>query len=445
MKKALALILALLMVFTLCACGKTAAPAAPEAPAAESAKEETAAPAEPVTITISNWLEAEEATAAIFKEMLDDFMAANPDIKVESQAIPFSQYKDQVLIAATAGNAADVIMGNSVMMCAFNGAGALAQLDDLASEELVSDIYPGYLSGTTYDNTLRAISWAPHPIVIYYNKDLFTQAGLDPEQPPKTWDEMTAAARAIAALGTDENGNAIYGLGIATGKISNTGTMFNGILYAYGGKFVDENGLVTVNIPENIEALEYIQTIVTEKVIPAGLNTADLRGVFAAGQMGIIFDGDMGRNAYRESSGLGEAFDEKLGVAIVPVGATGVSETFYTEHQLGVYEKSEHKEAAMRLVEYLVGKEAMLKYHASNGVLSARESIATLPEMNEDAFMEVFNAQSETARPLPATNAMFDNAMNEMNKAIERICLNNEDVATVAAETEATIRTMYGQ
>lgn len=445
MKKALALILALLMVFTLCACGKTAAPAAPEAPAAESAKEETAATAEPVTITISNWLEAEEATAAIFKEMLDDFMAANPDIKVESQAIPFSQYKDQVLIAATAGNAADVIMGNSVMMCAFNGAGALAQLDDLASEELVSDIYPGYLSGTTYDNTLRAISWAPHPIVIYYNKDLFTQAGLDPEQPPKTWDEMTAAARAIAALGTDENGNAIYGLGIATGKISNTGTMFNGILYAYGGKFVDENGLVTVNIPENIEALEYIQTLVAEKVIPAGLNTADLRGVFAAGQMGIIFDGDMGRNAYRESSGLGEAFDEKLGVAIVPVGATGVSETIYTEHQLGVYEKSEHKEAAMRLVEYLVGKEAMLKYHASNGVLSARESIATLPEMNEDAFMEVFNAQSETARPLPATNAMFDNAMNEMNKAIERICLNNEDVATVAAETEATIRTMYGQ
>jgi len=54
MKKALALILALLMVFTLCACGKTAAPAAPEAPAAESAKEETAATAEPVTITISN-------------------------------------------------------------------------------------------------------------------------------------------------------------------------------------------------------------------------------------------------------------------------------------------------------------------------------------------------------------------------------------------------------
>lgn len=398
-----------------------------------------------VSITMSNWLEAEEATAAIFQEMLNDFMAENPDIEVESIAIPFGNYKDQVLIAAVAGNAADVIMGNSVMMAAFQGAGALAKLDDLASPELISDIYPGYLSGTTYNGEIRAISWAPHPIVIYYNKELYEKAGLDPEKAPETWDEMTEHARKIAALGKDEGGNKIYGLGISTGKISNTGTMFNGILYSFGGGFIDDAGNVTVNTPENIEALQYTKTLCDEGVIPVGLNTADLRGLFAAGQLGIIFDGDMGRNAYRASSGIGEAFDEKMGVAIVPVGKTGGSETIYTEHQLAVYDQSENKEAAMKLVEFLVGKSNMLKYHAANGVLSARESIATLPEMNEDSFMEVFNAQSATARPLPATNALFDNAMNEMNKAIERIVLNNEDVATVAAETEAIIKTMYGQ
>lgn len=59
--------------------------------------------------------------------------------------------------------------------------------------------------------------------------------------------------------------------------------------------------------------------------------------------------------------------------------------------------------------------------------------------------MEVFNKQSETASPLPATNAMFDNAMNEVTKAIERIVVNNEDIATVLDETNATIREMYGQ
>lgn len=441
MKKVLSVFLAALLAVSLAACSapSSAAPSASKTPDAASAA------AQPVTITISNWLEAEDATAAIFKELLNDFMAKNPDIKVESQAIPFNQYKDQVLIAGTSGNAADVIMGNSTMMCAFNGANILADLDGLASKEVIDDIYPGYLSGTTYDGKIRALSWAPHPIAMYYNKELFAKAGLDPEKAPATWDEMTAAAKAIAALGKDDAGNTLYGLGLPTGKVAHTGTVLNGILYSFGGQFVDKSGKVVINSDANVEALTYIKDMADAKVIPAGLEIKDLRGLFAAGQIGIIFDGDMGRNAFRSSSGLGNEFDKKMGVATIPVGKTGRSETVYTEHQLGVFAQSKNKEAAIKLVEYLISKDAMLKYHASNAVLSARKSIAALPEMNEDAFMAVFNKQSETASPLPATNALFDNAMNEMTKAEERIVVNGEDVKTVLAETEKTIQTMYGQ
>lgn len=442
MKKVLSAILAALMLsVSLAGCGSSASSTAASAvsSAAQAAEEK------PVTITISNWLEAEEATSAIFKELLNDFMAANPNIKVESQAIPFNQYKDQVLIAGTSGNAADVIMGNSTMMCAFNGAGILAELDTLASKEVIDDIYPGYLSGTTYNGKIKALSWAPHPIAMYYNKELFTKAGLDAEKAPATWDEMTDAARAIAKLGKDDAGNTIYGLGLPTGKVAHTGTVLNGILYTYGGQFVDKDGNVAINNDANAEAFTYLKTLADEKVIPGGLEIKDLRGLFASGQVGIIFDGDMGRNAYRTSSGLGKDFDAKMGVSIIPTGKTGRSETVYTEHQLGVFEKSENKEAAIKLVEFLISKEAMVKYHASNAVLSARKSISTLPEMNEDAFMEVFNKQSETASPLPATNAMFDNAMNEMTKAVERVVVNSEDIKTVLGETEAAIKTMYGQ
>ena len=458
MKKTLAIMMSALMVGGLalsgCGGGQTPTTAAPtEAAKTEAAKTEAAAePAaaeaasgEQGTITISNWLEAEEATSAIFKELLDDFMAANPDIKVESQAIPFNQYKDQVLIAGTSGNAADVIMGNSQMMSAFNGAGILAELDSLASKDVLDDIYPGYLSGTTYGGKVKALSWAPHPIAMYYNKDLFTKAGLDPEKAPATWDEMTEAAKAVAALGKDDSGNTIYGLGLPTGKVAHTGTVFNGIFYAFGGHFVDGDGNVDLNNEGNVAALTWTKELVDAKVIPAGLEIKDLRGLFASGQIGIIFDGDMGRGAFRASSGIGEEFDKKMGIAIIPAGETGRSETVYTEHQLAVFEKSEHKEAAVRLIEYLIGKDAMLKYHKSNAVLSARKSIATLPEMNEDYFMEVFNKQSETASPLPATNAMFDNAMNEVTKAIERIVVNNEDIKTVLEETNKTIKEMYGQ
>lgn len=459
MKKTIAIALSAVMAAgtALTGCSTTTATTAPAstqasnqdtaAPSPEASKTEDtkAASDQQVTITISNWLEAEDATSAIFKELLDDFMAANPDIKVESQAIPFNQYKDQVLIAGTSGNAADVIMGNSQMMSAFNGAGILAELDQLASKDVLADIYPGYLSGTTYDGKVKALSWAPHPIAMYYNTELFTKAGLDPAKAPTTWDELTKDAQAIAKLGKDESGNTLYGLGIPTGKVAHTGTVFNGIFYTFGGHFIDSAGKVDLNNEGNVEALTWTKQLVDEKVIPSGLEIKDLRGLFASGQIGILFDGDMGRGAFRSSSGLGEDFDKKMGVAIIPVGKTGRSETVYTEHQLGVFAKSEHKDAAIRLIEYLIGKDAMIKYHKSNAVLSARKSIATLPEMNEDHFMEVFNKQSETASPLPATNAMFDNAMNELTKGIERIVVNNEDITTVLDETNKTIQEMYGQ
>ena len=244
--------------------------------------------AEQTTITMSTWLATEDGTKAVYQEMLDDFMAANPDIKVEVIALPFNQNKDQVLLAGTNGDAADVIMGNSQMMGAFNAAGLCAELDGLIDPEITKDIYPGYLSGTTYDGKLKAVSWAPHPLVLYYNVELFAAAGLDPATPPATWDDMLDAARKIAALGRDSDGNQLYGLGIPTAKVTYSGAALNGILYAYGGRFVDENGNVDIVSDANIAVFQMLKELTDEMVIPSALEIKDLRGMFASGTLGII-------------------------------------------------------------------------------------------------------------------------------------------------------------
>ena len=399
--------------------------------------------AEQTTITMSTWLATEDGTKAVYQEMLDDFMAANPDIKVEVIALPFNQNKDQVLLAGTNGDAADVIMGNSQMMGAFNAAGLCAELDGLIDPEITKDIYPGYLSGTTYDGKLKAVSWAPHPLVLYYNVELFAAAGLDPATPPATWDDMLDAARKIAALGRDGDGNQLYGLGIPTAKVTYSGAALNGILYAYGGRFVDENGNVDIVSDANIAVFQMLKELTDEMVIPSALEIKDLRGMFASGTLGMIVDSDAALATFRSASGQGKAFDEKISVCTIPIGATGRSETVYTEHQLTVYAKSEKKEAAIKLVEFLISRDAMVKYHAACAILSPRASIATLPEMNEDAFTETFNRQSLTASPLPASNPMFDNAMNEMTKAMERIIIGGEDIKSVLEETQQTIAELY--
>ncbi len=394
----------------------------------------------PVSIRMSNWLEMEAATQNIFKQMIAEFEKQNPKIKVETVGIPFNQYKDQVLIMNSSGDAPDVIMGNSQMMVAFNGAKALAPLKGLLSSTTIADIFPNNLQGTTFNGEVKAISWAPHPIALFYNKELFKQAGLDPEKPPATWEQMIDYAKKIAALGKDRGGNKIYGLAIASAKVAHAGTVFNGIIYSYGGYFLDKKGKVALNNSGTKEAFTFIKLMIDQGIAPAGIEQKDVRGLFAGGQVGMVFDGDMGRGAFRTISGKGTDFDQIMGVTIVPIGKTGASETVFTDRNDSY---SKHQKEAAALVEFLLSKKAMVMYHQDQAVLSARKSIAALPEMNEDDYMKVFNKQSETARPLPATNPMFDNAMLEMTKALERVTVGKEDVGKVLAETEAKIKALY--
>lgn len=119
-------------------------------------------------------------------------------------AIPFNNFKDQVMIAANSGDAADVIMGNDQMMSAFNGAQILQPLEGVLDQAVIDDLIPVYKEATMYDGKLCSVAWMPHPVAMFYNKDLFAKAGLDPEAPPKTWDEMIEAIAKISALGEDE-------------------------------------------------------------------------------------------------------------------------------------------------------------------------------------------------------------------------------------------------
>jgi len=122
---------------------------------------------------------------------------------------------------------------------------------------------------------------------------------------------------------------------------------------------------------------------------------------------------------------------------------TGRSETVFTEHELAVAKASKYKELAMGLVEHFIGKEMMVYYHSTNAVLSARKSIASLPEMR-NPFTDVYIKQLETATPLPARHPAYDNAMLLVTKALERVLTNNENIDTVLNDTQKQIEELYG-
>ncbi|MEK3725464.1 ABC transporter substrate-binding protein [Paenibacillus sp. FSL H8-0034] len=397
-----------------------------------------------VEISFANWISVEDGTKETYNQLIADFEKKHPNIKVKSIGIPFAQFKDQVLVSSAGGNPPDVTMSNQNFTPAFDGAKLAEPLEALLGKDITGDIVDGSKAGVTFNGKVVAMPWAPHPSALFWNKTVFKKAGLDPEKPPKTWDEMIEMAKNIAAIGQDDKGNPMYGIGENGASDSYTGNMLMRIAYTYGGKFVDDKGAIVYDQGTALkDSLSYMKDMISNKISPKGAMMKDLRPMFANGALGMLVDGDFGRTNFRSMSGKGEAFDKEWGVTTVPTGKSGKSETVFTEHQLVISAGGKNKPEAAEFVKYLVSKDAMAIYHKLNGVMSSRISIASLPEMNEDDYAKVFNTQMKTASSLPAANPKFDNAMKISTDMIVLITEGGKSAEEAISTVMPKIKELY--
>jgi multiple sugar transport system substrate-binding protein len=144
-------------------------------------------------LVVWDWKSSDETAKAYIQKAKDEFAKTHPKVEVEFVAQPFDQYYTLLGSAIQAGKGPDVIM--------FNGGGklrdrtsALAPLDEyLAADTSRLAGWDAFKQdGKTY---AAPVTVQGHPI--YYNKSLFTKAGLNPEQPPTTWDALVQDCAAI--------------------------------------------------------------------------------------------------------------------------------------------------------------------------------------------------------------------------------------------------------
>lgn len=443
-RRLLALIAALLL---LAACGAAPPAAAPtvapaDAPAAADPAP-AAADAAPVNLTFANWISTEDSTKPAYDAMIAAFEAKYPNITVTTVGYPFNQMRDQLLVSSAGGSPPDVAQVHSLWIAPLAEASLLRPLEGLLAAETLNDYYPALLEGKRYNGDLLAVSWAPSPIIVYYNKTLLEQAGVEV---PQTWDELIAAARAVADLGVDANGNTIYGLGIASQKLAGAGYFFLPFLWNNGAELVNDQGQIVLDSPEAVSAFSEVADLFADEVSPAGVEIRDLRNLFAQGQMGFHFDGEFGVGIFSGLSPKGAAFADEYGIMQMPGNGSTPGQTFMIEHNLAVFQDAAHPEEARLLIEFLTSAEGLSIYNANNGnKLPARTSAAEIAfyEQPENAFMNNFITALGTARPLPAQNAQFGSAMETLAEAVQRVGIVGEEPATVVRDTAATISELY--
>ena len=309
MKKFLALILALCMVFALAACGQSAAPAAQEAaPAAEPATE-AAAPveeaAETVELTLWTYPIGKWGDEAAVKALTDAF-TADTGIAVKVEYLAYTDGDDKVNTALSAKNAPDMIMEGPERLVANWGAnGYMVNLADMLDDEDMSEILTGALTpcinaeGAMFEYPLCMTA---HCMAI--NKTAFEQADalqyVDLESHTWSTENFLKAVDALYAEFGDTVG-AVYCAG--QGGDQGTRALINNM---YGGKFTnDDHTQVTWDDPNNVKAIEAL--LASEGIAyDASLSGGDEIAKFYQGALKMAFCWNSVQQADPNAAGTGE-------------------------------------------------------------------------------------------------------------------------------------------
>jgi len=185
------------------------------------------------------WTGPNDASPDIERKINDEFWAAwkatYPNIETDAQNIDYNQLLDK-LRTALLGNAGPMVLRLQILGgIEFSSKGYFQELKPEDVGYSSADFWPGALKSDTYDGKLYGIPTNNETMAFIWNADIFKRAGLDPENPPATWEDVVAYSKQIH----DKLGIAGYGM-VAKQNAGNTPFRFMPQLWAFGGGALDE-------------------------------------------------------------------------------------------------------------------------------------------------------------------------------------------------------------
>jgi len=364
--------------------------------------------AQEATVTWAFWGSPEER--ATHEMVADAFMEANPDIAIEIWHEPWADYFTKIQTLWASGDSAeipDIAFLSPISNYAADG--VLEPLDPFIEEfDFDSDdFWPGLLEFAMYDGQVYGFPRDIGLEVLYYNPDIFDEAGVEYPNEDWTWDDLLAAAEQLTVVAS--NGRVSrYALGMEAGKYQ----LWVG---QNGGSILDDMSnpsRCSLTDPEAVEALEFFADMMANNYAMPDANLSQSGGdaaVFQSGQVAMII-----QNASRipTFNSAGVNYD----VAVVPIPEGGQRSASAAGAAWTMSSFSDDKEAAWTFLSWLQSTDGGQGiYTASGEILPALRSTALSdvfmgrdePPMNKEAFIiEGDNAKVGRAGMFPEWNEL---------------------------------------
>jgi multiple sugar transport system substrate-binding protein len=370
-------------------CKKEAAVATPAAKATvatPSAAAEPKATVKPVTIKVANYALLESGYESFWKGVKEGFEKENPNISIEWVTAPYGEIVNQVINMAGGGDKVDALFGEISWVPGLVDTGLAAPVRDILSADFVNDFYPDVLKSFEVDGVPYAIPLYVSPYVLYYNKALFTQAGLDPNKPPKTYSEMLGYAEKLSQL-KDSNGNKVYAFGQTTASVPVSGASINAMIFNFGGEVLDAKGNLSVENQGFADAISMLQLLDEKGYNPQNAKLKDLRNLFALGQLAMYYDQSWGFNGIRSINPDAVNFT----ASAEPLsGGEGTGESLLQSHCFILVDNGAERKAAVgKFVEYVITEKVLGDYLKDlTPAYPAKKSMATMESVVNNGILK---------------------------------------------------------
>lgn len=372
------------------------------------------------------------------EELIRRFQAENTGLRVKIEVTVSDGLQNRVLTALRSGSPPELIDIQSGWNVPYAATGELMPLDEVATQQgiALNDFLPAPLATARHDGRLMGIPYRCESHALIYNKGAYREAGLNPDQPPQTWEAWVDAAKRLTRRTGD--GRQAFGMGVCGGgEVGNLMFRCMPLIWMNGGSIIsDDLRRAVVNEPAAVEAVDYYCSFFTRHAAapPSTLQNDGLalRRLFVAGTVAQYQSGQFDIGAIRN-----ENANIEIGVAKLPTPPGKEPRAVLGGWNFVVPRQARNREGAAKLIGFLAKPENMGMY---TDTFPARVSAMELPRFR-DPILTPFREMLPFARATPPlaswvqiVQLFFDNtqrillreatpqdAMNDANRAIQRL------------------------
>ncbi len=380
-KRALSLALAGLMAFSLAACG--------------SGKEnngDTGNDAGADDVVELRWLNKceSDAEAEIWQQLADLVTEKYPNIKVTIENTDWTSYWSKLPVELASGNAPDLLYMHFSRASDYKDSMLpLKTYIDEDSEINMDDFYEGILECFTFDDEVYSLPYDFGPYIMYYNKDLFDQYGVEYPDSETDWDEFISICQQLSVDGN-------YGT-----VLCSSCDYYMPQVLSLGGEIINEDGIFDITGDKTVSALQQIADLINDGYAPRITDTANTVWnweQFEAGNIGMLIDGPW------TVTNVTNYCDFNVGYTTIPAGTQKV--TTINGSAIAGSKETEHPEEVYKALSVLTGPEAQQILAENGRALPSRESVRSYyyEAMSEqDGLQEAIEESLEFGIPYHVT------------------------------------------